>query len=227
MRITLLGDSALLVEYTSEIDEVVNAAVLAAGERVRQARVPGVRDVVPAFASFAVHFDPVVTDVEALRELIAAAVATAPDAPVSEKAAHAIPVCYGGSYGPDLIEVAAWAGCTPDDVVSAHAARSYRVFMLGFLPGFPYMAAVDDRIAMPRRNAPRALVAAGSVGIAGRQTGVYPLDSPGGWQIIGRTPLRLFDPAHEPAALLAPGQRVRFCPISSSEFAAAREARAR
>jgi KipI family sensor histidine kinase inhibitor len=225
MRITNFGDSALLVEYASDIDAAVNAAVLAASARVRQARVPGVRDIVPAFASFAVHFDPVVTDAGALRDVIdRAAAEPVPDEPGSAQPLFEIPVCYGGRFGPDLLEVAAWAGCTPQEVVGTHAARSYRVFMLGFLPGFPYMAAVDDRIAMPRRDAPRPLVAAGSVGIAGRQTGVYPFDSPGGWRVIGRTPLTLFEPAREPAALLAPGQRVRFRPMSASDFEAAVEA---
>jgi inhibitor of KinA len=225
MRITSFGDSALLVEYTSEIDAAVNAAVLAASERVRQSRIRGVRDVVPAFASFAVHFDPIATDVEALRDGIARAVAGAlPAVQALEAAPFDIPVCYGGAFGPDLIGVAAWAGCTPQDVVEVHTGRSYRVFMLGFLPGFPYMAAVDDRIAMPRRDAPRSHVAAGSVGIAGRQTGIYPFDSPGGWQIIGRTPLTLFDPLRHVPALLAPGQRVQFHPISPSEFAPAQEA---
>jgi KipI family sensor histidine kinase inhibitor len=225
MRITPLGDSALLVEYSAEIDVGVNAAVLAASERVRQSRVPGVRDVVPAFASFAVHFDPIVTDVTTLRDVIGrAASGTAPDALVPEAAALEIPVCYGGTFGPDLPSVAAWAGYTAEQVVAAHTERSYRVFMLGFLPGFPYLAPVSDRIAMPRREAPRPLVAAGSVGIAGRQTGIYPCDSPGGWQIIGRTPLTLFDPVREPPALVAPGQRVRFRPISPSDFDAARTA---
>jgi len=223
MRITPLGDSALLVEYPSEIDVGVNAAVLAASERVRQSRPSGVRDVVPAFASFAVHFDPLVADVTVLRDVIArAAAGAAPGPQMSDAAALEIPVCYGGTFGPDLPGVAAWAGCTAEQVVVAHTERSYRVFMLGFLPGFPYLAPVDDRIAMPRRDAPRPLVAAGSVGIAGRQTGIYPCDSPGGWQIIGRTPLTLFDPVREPPALVAPGQRVRFRPISPSAFDAAR-----
>jgi len=221
MRITPLGDSALLVEYSSEIDAGVNAAVLAASERVRQSRLSGVRDVVPAFASFAVHFDPIVADVTALRGVIARAAAAAPDVQVPEAAALEIPVCYGGAFGPDLPGVATWAGCTSEQVVAAHTGRSYRVFMVGFLPGFPYLAPVDDRIAMPRRDSPRPHVAAGSVGIAGRQTGIYPCDSPGGWQIIGRTPLILFDPVRDPTTLVAPGQRVRFCPISPSEFDAA------
>jgi len=225
MRITPLGDSALLVEYTSEIHVGVNAAVLAASERVRQSCLAGVRDVVPAFASFAVHFDPIVADVKTLQELIAwASAGASPDAQVSDAAALEIPVCYGGPFGPDLTDLAAWAGCTAEQVVAAHTDRTYRVFMLGFLPGFPYLAPVADRIAMPRRDAPRPLVAAGSVGIAGRQTGIYPCDSPGGWQIIGRTPLTLFDPLRERPTLVVPGQRVRFRPISPSEFDAARMA---
>ena len=228
MRITSLGDSALLVEYSSEIDAGLNAAVLAASERVRRSGLSGVRDVVPAFASFAVHFDPIVADVTTLRDVIGRTVSgAAPDAPVQEAVALEIPVCYGGSFGPDLPGVAAWAGYTAEQVVAAHTERSYRVFMVGFLPGFPYLAPVDDRIAMPRRDSPRPHVAAGSVGIAGRQTGIYPCDSPGGWQIIGRTPLILFDPVRDPTALVAPGQRVRFCPISPSEFDAARSAGSR
>ena len=225
MRITLLGDAALLVEYTPTIDVAINARVLTASTRVRQAGVPGVRDVVSAYASFAVHFDPSHTDLAALCDMVGRA---AEEATPGDVEAHGpaveIPVCYGGRFGPDLAVVAAWAGCEPHDVVSAHASREYRVFMLGFLPGFPYMASVDERIAMPRRDEPRARVAAGSVGIAGRQTGIYSFDSPGGWQIIGRTPVVLFNPRREPPALLAPGQRVRFRPIARPEFEAVRGA---
>jgi inhibitor of KinA len=223
MRITLFGDAALLVEYEATIDDAVNARVLSASERVRSAGVAGVRDVVPAYSSFAVHFEPRHTDVDTLRDVVARAAVVAVPADV---AAHGrlleIPVCYGGRFAPDLAEVAAWARCGPHDVIAAHASREYRVFMLGFLPGFPYMASVDERIAMPRRDTPRPRVAAGSVGIAGRQTGVYSFDSPGGWQIIGRTPLVLFDVRREPAALLSPGQRVRFRPITLADFEALR-----
>jgi KipI family sensor histidine kinase inhibitor len=221
MRITLFGDAALLAEWEQVIDVIVSARVLAAAEHVRQAQLPGVRDVVPAYASFAVHFDPLHTDAAALRDLVERA-AGAADARDAAPAPHGrtldIPVCYGGRYGPDLADVATWAGCPPEDVIAVHAAPEYRVFMLGFLPGFPYLGSVDERIAMPRRDTPRRRVAAGSVGIAGRQTGVYPFDSPGGWQIIGRTPLVLFDPHRERPALLAPGQHVRFRPIAPAEF---------
>lgn len=225
MRITRFGDAALLVELGHTIDVLVNIQVLAAAEIVGQARVPGVRDVVPAYGSFAVHFDPLRTDVPVLREVVARAVTAAP--PRIEQGRMGpieIPVCYGGRFGPDLGAVAAWAGMDPHHVIDVHASREYRVFMLGFLPGFPYMATVDERIAMPRRGTPRTRVAAGSVGIAGPQTGVYSFDSPGGWQIIGRTPLALFDSRNEPPALLTPGQRVRFRSVSSLEFDAMRRA---
>jgi inhibitor of KinA len=225
MRITLLGDAALLVEYASTIDVTVNGQVLAASARVREARVPGVRDVVPAYASFAVHFDPVQTDVGSLRAAVERAARTAaPRVRLAGGVSLEIPVCYGGRFGPDLADVGAWAGCGPHDVIAAHASRTYHVFMLGFLPGFPYMGSVDERIAMPRRDVPRPRVAAGSVGIAGQQTGIYPFDSPGGWQIIGRTPLVLFDPRRDQPALLTPGQTVRFRPIPLPEFEAMRKA---
>ncbi|MBD0324562.1 MAG: 5-oxoprolinase subunit PxpB [Aldersonia sp.] len=225
MRITPFGDAALLVQVEHTIDVIVNMQVLAAGESVRQAGVPGVRDVVPAYGSFAVHFDPVRTDVRLLRQVVErAARAASPHPEQVHTTPLEIPVCYGGRFGPDLAAVAAWARMDPHHVIAVHASPEYRVFMLGFLPGFPYMGSVDERIAMPRRDTPRARVAAGSVGIAGRQTGVYSFDSPGGWQIIGRTPLLLFDPRHEPPALLAPGQRVRFRSVSSPEFDAMRHA---
>jgi KipI family sensor histidine kinase inhibitor len=225
MRITLFGDAALLVHFEHTIDVMVNTQVLAACQGVRQAGVPGVRDVVPAYGSFAVHFDPLRTDVPLLREVVGrAAAAASPHREQGHVTPVEIPVCYGGRFGPDLGAVAAWAGMDPHHVITLHASREYRVFMLGFLPGFPYMGSVDDRIAMPRRDTPRVRVAAGSVGIAGPQTGVYSFESPGGWQIIGRTPLVLFDSRNEPPALLAPGQRVRFRSVSSPEFEAMRHA---
>jgi inhibitor of KinA len=127
-------------------------------------------------------------------------------------------VCYGGAYGPDLDAVAAFAGCASHDVVQRHAAPTYRVYMLGFLPGFAYLGSVDARLAMPRRTAPRARVPAGSVGIAGLQTGVYPCDSPGGWQLVGRTPWRMFDVARSEPALLRAGDLVEFVPLPHDQW---------
>jgi KipI family sensor histidine kinase inhibitor len=138
-----------------------------------------------------------------------------------------VPVCYEGPHAPDLQAVAEWSGCSGSDVIARHSAPLYRVFMIGFLPGFAYLGSVDPTIAAPRRETPRLHVVAGSVGIAGLQTGIYPAESPGGWQIIGRTPLVMFDATREPPVLMQAGDYVRFAPIDIAEFdrhAARREA---
>jgi KipI family sensor histidine kinase inhibitor len=181
---------------------------------VRLQQWPGVLDVVPAFASLGLHLAPTADDraIEGrLRERLGGAPAAA-DVDVPGKLVD-IPVRYGGEDGPDLDEVAALSGLPRGEVVERHAARTYRVFMLGFLPGFAYLGTLDPAIHVPRRTTPRTAVASGSVGLAGAQTGVYPRVSPGGWQIIGRTDMRLFDPELDPPSRLAPGDRVRFVPV--------------
>lgn len=222
MRIREAGDSALVLDVGAMqasslaglIDVDVNASAIAIARAVRQRAIAGVRDVVPTFRSVAVFFDPLTTDVAA----VAAALHEASDVTPSPSSARTIevPVMYGGEAGPDLAGVAAFAGCTPETVIERHASAVYRVYMLGFLPGFAYMASVDEAIAAPRHTTPRLRVPAGSVGIAGRQTGIYPCSSPGGWQIIGRTALSLFDSDSLPPALFAPGDHVRFVPMSGT-----------
>ncbi len=209
------GDSALLLELGEPvIDPDLNARAIAVARAIREQAIPGVRDVVSTFRSVAVFFDPLSTDVAA----VAAALHHAENAAPSSVAGRTvdIPVVYGGESGPDLAELAAFARSTPEAVIERHAGTVYRVYMIGFLPGFPYMAHVDATIAAPRRAIPRLRVAAGSVGIAGMQTGIYPRESPGGWQIIGRTASTIFDQAQLPPALLAPGDRVRFVPTQES-----------
>jgi KipI family sensor histidine kinase inhibitor len=217
VRLREVGDSALLLEIGSAdsspagIDVAVNRRVIAIARAIRERSRPGVRDVISTFRSVAVFFHPLSTDVAALAgALHECSDAQAPD-PVGKRVE--VPVEYGGEAGPDLEAVAAFARCTTGEVIERHTSRTYRVCMLGFLPGFPYMAAVDDTIAVPRKPSPRVRVAAGSVGIAGRQTGIYPCDSPGGWQIIGRTALSLFDVDRMPPALFSPGDQVRFVPV--------------
>jgi KipI family sensor histidine kinase inhibitor len=208
VRIREAGDSALLLELDEVINVSVNAQAIAIAAAVRRAGLPGIRDVVSTYRSVAVHFDPLTLDIEILRDALTRA-ADAPPA-LSEGKTVVIPVQYGGELGPDLPAVAAFAGISPDEVVARHASVRYRVFMLGFLPGFAYMGTVDETIAVPRHATPRMKVPAGSVGIAGRQTGVYPRDSPGGWHVIGRTQMPLFSPHRTPAALVSPGDTVRF-----------------
>lgn len=218
------GDSALLLELEPVIDPFVNARAVAIAAALRRDRLPGVRDVVSTFRSVAVFFDPLRADAGAIADAMRRACDVAPV--LDDRPPIDVEVVYGGDSGPDLADVAAFAGCAQADVIDRHASRTYRVFMLGFLPGFAYMGTVDDSIAAPRRATPRARVPAGSVGIAGRQTGIYPLDSPGGWQIIGRTAMKTFDPDRTPPALFAPGDHVRFVAATPppSPMASARQA---
>jgi len=206
------GDSAVLLELDAVIDPGVNARAIAIAHAIAGSRFAGVRDVIPTYRSVAVHFDPLATDVAAVTHAMLEAAHAAPEA--REGALVEVPVSYGGADGPDLRDVAAFAGLSERDVIGRHSAVEYRVFMLGFLPGYAYMGIVDEAIASPRRATPRTRVPAGSVGIAGRQTGIYPRQSPGGWQLIGRTSLPVFDPSRDPASIFAPGDRVRFVPLT-------------
>lgn len=210
-RIRDAGDSAIIVELGDGIDAAVNARAVAMATQLRAAALAGVRDVVPTFRSVALFFDPQRVDLDELKARVLAVPAGGGDAAAG--AALDVPVEYGGDAGPDLEAVAAASGLSAADVIARHTARDYRVFMVGFLPGFAYLGGVDPAIAAPRHASPRLRVAPGSVGIAGRQTGVYPQASPGGWQIIGRTTTRFFDPRRAPPSLVAPGDRVRFVAV--------------
>lgn len=217
-RIVPAGDSALFVEFEERIDPEVNARTIACADAIQAAQIAGVRDIVPTYRSVAVYFDPLRTDSDLLMERIAHEAAHATALPTGESPAVRIPVCYGGELGPDLEHVAAFARLPESDVVSLHSSAIYRVFMLGFVPGFAYLGLVDERIAMPRQSTPRVRVPAGSVGIAGVQTGVYPAETPGGWQLIGRTPLKPFDANRPQPFLMRAGDSVQFYPIARSEF---------
>lgn len=226
-EISPLGDTALLIRVGTRIDEDTRRTILGLAQALAAAPLPAVLDLVPGYTTLAVHYDVVRaaaganggrTPFEAMRAAVQAVTVTA--APADDAAARTVevPVCYGDEYGPDLADVAAHTGLPADVVVRTHAAGAYRVHLLGFLPGFPYLAGLDPRLATPRRATPRTRVPAGSVGIAGGQTGIYSLESPGGWQLIGRTPSVLFDPAADPPTLLAAGDQVRFRAITREEF---------
>jgi inhibitor of KinA len=217
-RIVPAGDSALIVEFADRIDAAVNAQAVALAESVRAAALSGVRDVVPTFCSVAVYFDPLRTDVDALADRLDREAAREAPEPVSAASPIRIPVCYGGAFGPDLAEVARFAGMTEADIIELHSAPVYRVFMLGFVQGFAYLGTVHPRIAAPRRATPRVRVPAGSVGIAGLQTGIYPSESPGGWQLVGRTPVKPFDLGRLQPFLLKPGDAVRFHRIEPEDY---------
>ena len=212
-----LGDAAVTVEFGHEIAPELNERALAFAQAVRTQNWEGVLDVVPAYASVSIHVDPLRLPVSIL-SLRLQDVSCDLKAPLSGRT-HRIPVLYGGEWGPDLDDVAAFAQQSLADTIRLHHAIVYRVYMLGFSPGFPYMGLVPSSIAMPRLATPRKVVPAGSVGIAGSQTGIYPSATPGGWRIIGRTPVSLYQPAFSQPFLFSPGDTVEFYPIDADEFA--------
>ena len=210
----MAGDAAVTLELEPpRIDPVINARVVALAAGVRAARYPGVRDVVPSYSAVTVYFDPLRTDLDQLWAVLEE-VAAAPMGDAEPARKVVVGVRYGGTAGPDLEAVAVFAGCSTKEVVRRHTAPRYRVYMVGFLPGFPYLGTVDARIAMPRRSSPRLAVPAGSVGIAGTQTGIYPTTAPGGWRLIGLAAVDPFDAGREPPSLFRPGDTVRFEAVS-------------
>lgn len=215
------GDSALHVQLPERVDPLENAWCITLARAIEQQLGATVRDVVVGYCSVTAYFEPLSTDAAWLEHRIremAAAVGEVEDSPGG---LIDIPVCYSGEYGPDIADVARFGGCSESQVIAIHTAATYRVYLVGFVPGFPYLAEVDPRIAAPRRPTPRIAVPPGSVGIAGGQTGIYPSASPGGWNIIGRTPVAPYDPARSEPFLFRPGDRVRFFAISAEEFAGA------
>lgn len=225
-----MGESALLLRLGTHVDADVNARVHAVARLLREAELPAVQELVPAYASLLVRLDPdalrkrdIPVDEMArrVRETLSGMADAAESGPGS---VHRIPVCYGGEHGPDLEHVARVTGLTRERVIALHVQPEYRVAMIGFAPGFAYLLGMDERLHVPRREQPRTRVPRGSVAIGGTQTGVYPRELPGGWQLIGRTSARLFD-ARSGAApcLLAPGDRVRFEPVDAAGFAKALE----
>ena len=221
-----LGDRALLLVLGKGIDPAVNDRVHQLAALLREKQLAGVHDLVPAYATVTVHYDPTawtgegLPPCEAIGRRITRLWKKARTAAIPPPRLVEIPVCYGGAFGPDLAEVASLCSLSPEEVIARHVAASYRVYMIGFSPGFAYLGGLDATLAAPRRSTPRLKVPAGSVGIAGMQTGIYPLATPGGWQIIGQTPRHLFLPSEEEPCLLNPGDRLRFIPIDAETFQA-------
>jgi KipI family sensor histidine kinase inhibitor len=216
MKIRPCGDSMLLVELEPVIDPVINERAILLASRIRERKARGVRDIAPGYSTLGIHYDPLQTDLAALEQAIEQEFAgLASLDTIADRAVIEIPVNYGGEYGPDLDAVATFAGCSVDEVIKRHSSRTYRVYMLGFVPGFAYMGRVDPSLAAPRHRVPRERVPAGSVGIAGLQTGVYPVESPGGWQLIGHTTTMMFDANRDQPSLLSAGDLVRFVPAAN------------
>ena len=217
-RLLPLGDAALTVEFGQAIDPAVNERVITFAETVRAQSWEGLLDVVPTYRSVTIHVDPLCLDLDTLTERLLRFPYTGSPHATSPRQHHTIPVLYGGEWGPDVEDVATFAKLSVADVIRLHASVLYRVYMLGFSPGFPYLGSVPEPLAMPRLATPRTTVPAGSVGIAGHQTGIYPTSTPGGWRLIGRTPVALYRPTSSTPFLLSPGDLVRFEPIGPQEF---------
>jgi inhibitor of KinA len=209
-KIMPLGDSAVLVQLGDEIELATNQRVHALANLIDMSSAPGIIETVPAYGTLLVHYDPLILSFALIKDYLLAKMAQ-----VAKNQAHKprriqVPVRYGGEYGIDLSSVASQCQLQIEEVIQIHSGKIYTVFMMGFTPGFPYMGKLDDAIITPRLKTPRTRVLAGTVAIAGSQTGIYPIDSPGGWQLIGWTPLQLFNPESESPFLFSPGDEVRF-----------------
>jgi KipI family sensor histidine kinase inhibitor len=219
VRFLPCGDTALTIELGDRVDRRVSAMVLALAARVKAEAVAGIVEVVPTFRSLMIHYDPLTVSQSELKARLAPLL---PGLDAAEGAGRTwrLPTCYHASLAPDLAEVGARTGLSPGQVVELHSSVTYHVYMLGFLPGYPYLGDLPPELELARRDIPRTAVPAGSVAIATRLTAVYALESPGGWHLIGRTPALLWDMQRNPPAILAAGDRVRFEPISRDEYGA-------
>lgn len=218
MILKAVGDRGVLAELGNSIDEATNRRVMELNQKVLSSKAEGIIETVPAFSSLLVYYNPLITDYEQVSKYLLALQEAEEKEETNSGKLIEIPVCYGGIYGPDLSFVSKHTGLREDQVVHIHCGRDYRIYMLGFLPGFPYLGGMDPRINTPRLSTPRTVIPSGSVGIGGEQTGIYPMESPGGWRLIGRTPLRLFELQMGEDKLYKAGDSIRFVPIDEKEY---------
>lgn len=218
IRILTEGDSSVLIEFGKEISPEINRKITATVQMMKEQHIEGVVDMIPAFCSLLINYDPRVISFDELKKRLEILVKLDAKAGNNRKKIYEIPVCYGGEYGPDMENIAKNAGLTEEEVIKIHSSRDYLIYMLGFLPGFCYLGGLDERIHTPRLANPRIKINAGSVGIGGSQTGIYPLDSPGGWQLMGMTPVKTYDPNRETPILVEAGDYIRFVPIDEAEY---------
>jgi KipI family sensor histidine kinase inhibitor len=223
VRFLSAGDRALVVEFGDRVDRALSERVLRLDAIIRSDPPAGIVETVPTFRSLTVYYDPFLTSRGKLQQTIGA-LADRVDNRRSAARLWQVPVCYEGEFAPDLAEVARLTGLTPGEVVALHSGTRFHVYMLGFLPGFPYMGDLPPQLELPRRADPRLRVPAGSISIATSLTAIYPYESPGGWHLIGATPIRMFDPERPEPALFAPGDAVSFQPVDAAAFASIRQA---
>jgi inhibitor of KinA len=227
LTVLALGDSAIIINFENRIDETLNSKVLYLFYKFKKKSFPFVKDIIPAYSSLVIFYDLLILknkyainkpSLEFFTEQVKILIEEDIEISSLPQRKIKIPVCYAEKYGLDINNISAEKKLPADEIIRLHTAKKYRIYMIGFLPGFAYMGEVDERIAISRKAQPRTVVEAGSVGIAGMQTGIYPLDSPGGWQIIGRTPLKIFDKEKADPVLLQPGDEIEFYSITEDEF---------
>jgi KipI family sensor histidine kinase inhibitor len=218
VKILTAGDSSILIQFGNSIDPQINGKIAATVQLMREQHIEGVVDIIPAFCSLLINYDPRVISYDRMKTRMEQILSMEIAAGTRKKKVYQIPVCYGGSFGPDLDNIAEHAGLTPQEVIDIHTSTDYLIYMLGFLPGFTYLGGLDERIHTPRLANPRIRIPAGSVGIGGSQTGIYPMDSPGGWQLMGMTPVKTYDPNREVPILVEAGDYIRFVPVDEAEY---------
>lgn len=220
VRFLLTGDTSVTVEFGNEISTEINAAIRAFNIALEKSGIDGIVETVPTYRSLTVHYKPEIILHDELVQKLEGLLGKLDEIEIPPATVVEIPVLYGGEEGPDLDFVAEHNHKTTDEVIAIHTGTEYLIYMLGFTPGFTYLGGMSDEIATPRLASPRVKIPGGSVGIAGAQTGIYPIDSPGGWQLIGKTPVKPYDPKRETPILLSAGQYVKFCPIDRAEYEA-------
>ena len=217
-KILTAGDSSVLIQFGNTIDPEINYRISATVQMMREQHIVGVTDIIPAFCSLLINYDPRVIAFAEIKERMEGILKMEIKAGAKRKKVYEIPVCYGGEYGPDIQNIADHAGLSVEEVIDIHTSRDYLIYMLGFLPGLTYLGGLDERIHTPRLAISGIKIAAGSVGIGGSQTGIYPMDSPGGWQLMGLTPVKTYDPEREIPILVEAGDYIRFVRIDEDEF---------
>lgn len=218
LRFLPCGDSAVTVEFSKEINEKTNRKIRYIAEATERMHLKGIRECVPTFCSLTIYFNPLVISKEKIKKKILKLSDGYTEDKNEKKRIFYIPVCYEDEFAPDIADICSHNGLNKDEIINIHTAPEYLINMLGFLPGFPYLGGMDERIATPRLDTPRTVIPEGAVGIGGNQTGIYPLASPGGWRLIGRTPVKVYDSRRNEPILYKAGDYIKFYPITRAEF---------